>query len=171
MSSNRRLFAKQVQKERLQAHRVLDGKRQDSGKWFDHRNKLFLEIKCVEWQADSSVYELHKGSVFVLLFVYVDDTNLSGSHIGIIECVADLFKRIFEICVTNNLYDDFHIMICNIGSTMKIHNSPLVERLFRIYRMKNCKPATALPPRSIDMSRNNLRVVSPATHFALPVWS
>lgn len=84
--------------------------------------------------------------------VYVDDIVRLGNSKACKSKLIEAFETEFEIRVADGIDKFLGITIENKGDTVRMHNSPMVDRIQKYFNMNDCRAATSSLPAGSDLS-------------------
>lgn len=99
--------------------------------------------------------------------VYADDVVLFSCSEKTLDEVTNHFKSSAEIKMLTLIEGFLGFTVPDIGHCMKLHNGPMVERLFKHFNLKNCRFAkTPLQPYTgLDLGKETGDVLTDETPY------
>ena len=134
---------------------ALYGLKQASRAWHKMIDAYLLSIggRCSE--RDSTMFVLIVGGTTVFILVYVGDILLIGKRMKVLRTVAQQIGSRFEIRIEPSISKFLGIIIerCREKGDLKLHARPMMEHLFRIFGMQQCRQVSSPLPPSIGLER------------------
>lgn len=102
--------------------------------------------------ADQNLHLLESQKRFVMLLIYVDNIVPHGSPKTCKAKDTKVFEMEVAITVANQIEKFLEISIEVNDDTVKMNNSPMVDRKLKYFNTSNCKVATTPLPACLDLS-------------------
>lgn len=145
--------------------KALYGLRHSSREWYLTLDKFLIAFGFQQFKADPTLYVWNRGEAFVMIVVYVDDIMISGDSDETLDLVVDYFKGSFEVRVDSKIEKFFEFSVQDSGSTVKLHNAPMIRRLLKAFKMQHCKQANTPLPLGLDLAADSSKDLSDTTPY------